>query len=156
MSKNKNYKIWLIGAGNMALDYSKVLNALDVNYDVIGRSKKSSEIFFKNTGKKTFKGGLFKYLETKPSLCNSAIVAVNIDQLFNTTKNLLNYGVKNILVEKPGGLNFFELKDLSDTASSLNANIYIAYNRRFYASVSKLKEIIENGCGVQSFNFEFT
>ena len=31
--------LWLIGAGRMALEYSKVLSAQNIKYIVIGRSK---------------------------------------------------------------------------------------------------------------------
>ena len=34
--------LWLIGAGQMAQDYVKVLNALDVPFEVIGRGVDSA------------------------------------------------------------------------------------------------------------------
>ena len=40
--------------------------------------------------------------------------------------------------------------------SGIESNIYVGYNRRFYASVHKAREIISNDGGVSSFNFEFT
>jgi len=69
---------------------------------------------------------------------------------------LIEYGVKYILVEKPGGMNIEEVKSLAQLSSRFNANVYVAYNRRFYSSTLKAKEFIENDGGVTSFNFEFT
>ena len=88
---NKN--AWLIGAGQMAIDYTKVLNKLNIKFDVIGRGKKSSNFFFDKTNKKPFEGGLSKFLETKPKKCDYAIVATNIDQLFDVSVMLIEYGV---------------------------------------------------------------
>ena len=42
--------LWLIGAGQMAQDYAKVLNALDARFEVIGRGVYSASNFFNSTG----------------------------------------------------------------------------------------------------------
>ena len=57
MSDNLKNKIWLIGTGQMAVDYFKVLNDLDLSFKVIGRGKASSALFFETTGFKPFIGG---------------------------------------------------------------------------------------------------
>jgi len=49
-----------------------------------------------------------------------------------------------------------EFEELVNLSEIKKANIYIAYNRRYFASVIKAKEIIEQDGGVVSFNFEFT
>jgi predicted dehydrogenase len=69
---------------------------------------------------------------------------------------LIQSGVKHILLEKPGGLDYNEIEKVSEAAKEYNANVKIAYNRRFYASVFAAEEIIKNDGGVVSFNFEFT
>lgn len=148
--------IWLIGAGPMAMEYAKVLNDLDVQYQIVGRGKESAEEFFEKTGVKPVTGGLEKYLEQEPDRCSHAIVAVGVEGLAQTTIDLLNYGIKNILVEKPAGLNKEEIEKVATLTKEKNAEVYVAYNRRFYASVIKAKEIIEQDGGVTSFNFEFT
>ena len=35
--------VWIIGAGGIAIEYAKVLDALGVNYIVIGRGQKNAE-----------------------------------------------------------------------------------------------------------------
>ena len=47
-----------------------------------------------------------------------------------------------------------EFEDLVRATSEKEANVFVAYNRRFYASVLKAQEIIEEDGGVTSFNFE--
>ena len=151
---NKN--IWLIGAGQMAVDYHKVLNDLEVPFTVVGRGESSAKIFSERTGVRPFIGGLDNFLTTNPEKCTHAIVAVGVETLAYTTSLLLEYGIPNILVEKPAGLNKKEIRFVTKLPKEKNAKVYVAYNRRFYASVLKAKEIIEADGGVKSFNFEFT
>lgn len=149
-------KTWLIGAGIMAIDYMKVLEKVSKDYIVIGRGEKSAQNFKKITGKDVVVGGIENFLKTSPELPEYAIVAVNVDMLKYTTEILIKAGIKNILLEKPGGIDKEEIINLNQFNKDYNSNIYIAYNRRFYASAIKAKEIIKNDGGVTSFNFEFT
>lgn len=149
-------EVWLIGAGGMAEDYIKVLKNLNVKYKVIGNSKKRAEDFERNTGVKAISGSIESFLKSKPKLCTHAIIAVGVDKLYEVTKVLLNYGVKNIMVEKPGALYDWQFKDLKLLKEETNSNIVIAYNRRFYTSVIKSQELIQEDGGLLSFNFEFT
>lgn len=148
--------IWLIGAGGMALDYIKVLKSLKKEFTIIGRGEKSARMCQEKTGCQVQIGGLDFFLKQKPDICSHAIVSVGAENLFSTTQQLIAYGVKNILVEKPGGLWTEEFITQARSASEKNANVYIAYNRRFFAGVLKAQELIEKDGGVTSFNFEFT
>ena len=148
--------IWLVGAGKMAQDYIRVLDGLGRRYTVIGRGEKSAQACQAATGCEVRVGGLNVFLCETPTICSHAIVSVGVEKLYETTQQLITYGVKNILVEKPGALRIGEFESLARAASEYNANVYIAYNRRFYASVLKAQELIEGEGGVISFNFEFT
>jgi predicted dehydrogenase len=148
--------IWLIGAGGMAQEYIKVLKGLNKEFVVVGRGEDTAKKCEETTGCKVQTGGLSEFLATNPESCSHAIVAVGVERLYETTKQLLEYGVKNVLVEKPGALETWQFEELSTLAKEKNANVIIAYNRRFYASTLKAQEIIEQDGGVTSFNFEFT
>jgi predicted dehydrogenase len=149
-------KLWLIGAGPMAIEYAKVLVAQKVSFKTIGRSEKSASVFFEKTGLNAITGGLETYLKTNPQIPKYAIVATGVEELEKTTTMLIEKGIKQILCEKPGGLDGLQIERLSIIAKKNNANVYLAYNRRFYNSVAKAKEIIHQDGGVTSFNFEFT
>ncbi|MGW8169126.1 MAG: Gfo/Idh/MocA family oxidoreductase [Sulfurovaceae bacterium] len=148
--------VWLIGAGPMAQDYIKVLEALKTDFIVIGRGVEAAQKCKEATGCEVVIGGLETFLMGQPKICSHAIVSVGVEKLYETTKALLTYGVKNILVEKPAGLHRYEFEDIAGLTEEKNANVFVAYNRRFYASVLKASEIIEKDGGVTSFNFEFT
>ena len=117
-----------------------------------GNAKKFREA----TGKEAIVGGLKNFLETKPNKPSEVIVASNVEQLFETTTLLLEYGVKSILLEKPGATNSEQMRKLSELAKEKSADVVLAYNRRFYSSTDKAIEIIKEDGGVTSFNFEFT
>ena len=156
MFDNLNKKVLLVGAGQMAVDHYKVLQALQCDITVVGRSDKSAFAFEEKTGSKIITGGLEQFLKQNKNSFDAAVVAVGMEQLASTTIQLLNNGFKNILVEKPAGLNNKEIQELAEITKQKNATVFVAYNRRFYASVLKAKEIIAEDGGVTSFNFEFT
>jgi len=149
-------KIWLIGAGDMAQDYIKVLNGLKRDFIVVGRSEKSAKECEKSMQCSVLFGGLSNFLQASPDIATHAIVAVGVEKLYETTKELLEHGVVNILVEKPGAMTQDEFNHLSSITKEKNANVIIAYNRRFFASTLKARKLIEEDGGVTSFNFEFT
>jgi predicted dehydrogenase len=149
-------KIWLVGAGIMAQDYAKVLIAQKIDFSVIGRGDKSAEEFEKNTGIRVIRGGTEHFVSSKPVIPAFAIVSVSVEQLEAVTSVLASYGVKNILAEKPSGLSQKGVDHLRRLAKKKNLDMYVAYNRRFYASVLKAKEIIALDGGISSFAFEFT
>lgn len=148
--------IWIIGAGTIAQEYGKVLNHLGYDYTVIGRGEQSAQKYKEVVGKDVITGGLESYLMSKPSVADKAIIATNLDTLSSNTIQLINYGVKDIFCEKPGFLYPEECTDVAAAADKNNANVYLAYNRRFFSSVLKAQEIIAEDGGVKSFNFEFT
>ncbi|GAA65012.1 hypothetical protein P20311_2816 [Pseudoalteromonas sp. BSi20311] len=148
--------IWLVGSGPMSIEYAKVLDAQNRDYLVIGRGKVSAEEFTNKTGKEVIQGGLEGFLETAPACPEAAIVSVGVAQLYATTKKLMQHGIKHILVEKPGGVTSEELNSLHEQSIKVACDVFIAYNRRFFASVIALKERLKSEGGVTSFNFELT
>lgn len=148
--------VWLIGAGTMAQDYVKVLEALSTQIHVIGRGEQSASQFLEKTGLPVVSGGVGKYLAQSPSLPDAAIVCVGIETLASTCIQLIEAGVKRILVEKPAALDTAEIVSLNSTAAKAGAAVYVAYNRRFYSATLHAKRLIEEDGGLLSCNFEFT
>ncbi len=152
----KKEKILLVGAGPMGIEYAKVLSALQMMPIVVGRSEKSVKKFTEATGMEAATGGIEKWLKSNKNVPTKTIVAVTEDQLGVVTRRLIDAGVKEILVEKPGGLNVADIKKSEKKAKIKRTKVYVGYNRRFYASVRKALEIIQKEGGVRSFIFEFT
>ena len=157
MSDNMSEKkAVLFGAGNMGLEYSKILEHMGVDYSVVGRSVTGVERFNGLTGLRAVSGGFPGWERQGDSDVEYAIVAVSVEELSKIAMKLMDFGVRKILLEKPAGLNPQEIKQIRDRAKETGTKIVVGYNRRFYASVLKAQEIIRKEGGVQSFNFEFT
>jgi predicted dehydrogenase len=147
--------LWVVGSGNMAQEYSKVLFSLKKRFDIIGNKKKNALKLQKSLKKKIFIGGLNDALK-KYLPPTKAIVVVNAEKLEPVTTILLNKGVKEILIEKPGALTSKAVLKLNYLAKKKKSNVFIAYNRRFYKTVESIKKISELDGGIMSMNFEFT
>lgn len=140
----------------MAVEYAKVLKGLGADFLAVGRSAHAATKFQEATGCRAMMGGLKRYLKENPTISSYAIVAVGVGELLDVTLELISNGVKNILVEKPGGLNSRAIELIYINAKKKNAKIFIAYNRRFFSSVINAQKIINDDGGVKSFSFEFT
>jgi predicted dehydrogenase len=148
----------LIGCGPMAREYYKVLKSFDVTIDVIGRGKTSADQFESETGHAVKSLDIDAYCENESTTADTAIISVTVENLAAISIKLLNAGMKKILIEKPGALYPGELMEVKETVIKNNTcqQVYIAYNRRFYSSVLKAKEIIEADGGIKSCFFDFT
>lgn len=148
-------EVLLVGAGPIAVEYAKVLQSLQIPFKVVGRGSKSAHSFVAKTGIAVLTGTLEEHIAAC-GIPPAAIIAVSMDQLAYVTRQLMELGVRNILVEKPAGLNASEVRMLGQLAKTYQAKVFVAYNRRFYSSVLTAVEIIKADGGVRSFHFEFT
>lgn len=148
--------VWLIGAGEMASDYFRVLHYLACKTTVIGRGEESAKKFSGKFSIPVHEGGINCFLNLPRELPDAAIVSVGVEALAETATSLIKYGVKRILLEKPGSLNYRDICDLNELAKENAAEVFIAYNRRMYASVIEARKLIKEDGGVLSMNFEFT
>jgi len=148
-------KIWLIGAGLMAQDYAKVLVALGRTFEVIGRGEKLVGSFPKHLSKKVRVGGVKKVLN-ELGAPDVAIIAVGVADLASSAIALIKAGTKRVLIEKPGGIDLKEIDELNHIAMKFKASVLLGYNRRFYSSTIKARELIRQDGGLLSTRFEFT
>ena len=149
--------VLVVGSGAMAKEYLKVLQALNAPVTVVGRSKSGAEAFERDTGLAVLTGGLEANIETLDITSFShCIVTTNVTQLYGNVCSLLQAGAKKILVEKPFVLDQEQLDNACRLAKANSADVFIAYNRRFFSSVIKAREIIEADGGLEMVKFDFT
>jgi len=149
--------ILLVGAGPMAVAYAKVLAAENQAFEVVGRGDVSARTFTEATGHPVTTGGLkARAADGAAALPSAAIVATGIEDIAEAALLLLSRGVKRILVEKPAGLDATEIRSVAAAARESGAEVFVAYNRRFYASTQRAREILAEDGGATSFHFEFT
>jgi predicted dehydrogenase len=152
MSSNDS-RVWLVGAGGMARDYARVLDAQRRTYIVFGRGEESAARFEASSQARVIRGG---FASAAAAPAEYAIIAVGVEALADTAATALERGVRCLLVEKPAGLDLRSIEALATLAARRGAQVYVAYNRRFYASVLAARRLIAEDGGVSSFTFEFT
>lgn len=157
MSHHIEEKILLVGAGNMAREYTKVLSSMDIVPTVLCRTQATADDFYQQTSIAPTIGGLDNWLTTNQLDATwKVIVTTPVEILGPNLIALLNHGAKDILVEKPGFLSEREGEEIAQLSVRNNAKVHIGYNRRFFASVYAAEDIIEKDGGLQSIQFEFT
>ena len=147
--------IYIVGAGYMAREYAQVLKSLGEEFLVIGRSEKSVNDLKVELDIQTIAGGLSDFIKSAPPVPEFAIVCTPIDSLATITMELLSFGVRKILVEKPGALSATALLEIKKKANFENSTVLIGYNRRFYQSTLALEEHLKNE-NLIAANFEIT
>lgn len=149
--------IILIGAGPMAIAYAEVLNAMSKTFTVIGRGEESAKKFEEKTKVKVYSGGISSYLEKNTIKSNTfAVIATGTEVLMINLIALIDAGVSKILIEKPAAISIEELLRNEEKLLPYANKIFIAYNRRFYASVIEAERLINEDGGLLSMQFEFT
>lgn len=156
-AQSGNPRVLLVGAGPMAVDYARVLTALGVRPVVMGRGAASAAAFQDKTGIIAGTGPLDGQVRALGAdLPKTAIVAVNAHQLAEVSAHLMQAGVARLLVEKPAALDLDEVRAVQTAAAQAGAEVYVAYNRRFLASVMAGDAIIARDGGPLSVRFDFS
>ncbi len=149
--------ILLVGSGPMAVAYAKVLQHMNIGFATVGRGQTSAENFEKETGVKALTGGVEAYLAANTLAADTLVIlTTNTDSLMQNMLALLKAGAAKMLVEKPAAIGIEELLQNEENLKPYSHKVFVAYNRRFYASVAEAKRLIEEDGGLQSVLFEFT
>lgn len=151
-----NRQVLLIGAGAMALAHAQVLKALGAAPTVIGRGEATASAFSAAAGLPVRRGGLAAWLGMGAAPAQAAVIAVDIEETAAAAIALMDHGVRHLLVEKPGGVDASEIALLAQRSAQTGSQVFLAYNRRFFASVQRARSLIVEDGGVTSFSFEFT
>lgn len=149
-------KVLLIaGAGEMGKAHARAASELGWEPHVVCRGEESSRKFMEETSLPCTAGGIEAWLAANPAPRN-VVVAVGLESLSAVGIAFIRHGARRLLLEKPAGLNGDEIADLAEVAAAHGAEVFVAYNRRFYRSVFRAAQIIEEDGGPTSLRFDFT
>jgi predicted dehydrogenase len=141
--------VLVVGAGQMAEEHLRALLAAGVAADavlLIGRGRDRAERLAARYGIAARWGGFESLAQSPPNV----VIAVPETELAAATRLLIERGARRVLVEKPGALSPTELDGIDAD------RVFVAYNRRFYPSVSRARRLIAADGGVLSTAFDFT
>lgn len=147
--------LWIIGLGSMGTAYAKALQVLKHEAIGIGRSPQGAEAFRTATGFDAIDGGLEAALKTRKAPAK-AIVATPVSVLAPNALALIAAGTRELLVEKPAGVDLEDFRRLAEAADRAGAKVWLAYNRRFLPSVAAARRMIAEDGGAVAFSFEFS
>lgn len=149
--------LWVFGVGLIGQEYYKIVSELGWKCVVFGRGKISSKLFEEKFGLSVVTDSATSAVQdNKFSVPENAIICCNIDQQLNLVRQLIDLGIKNILVEKPLTDDLDGLVELEKYCNEKKTRIFVGYNRRFYNSVIECKKLIAEDGGITSFHFDFT
>eukprot|EP00223_Ostreococcus_mediterraneus_P007591 CAMPEP_0179702552 /NCGR_PEP_ID=MMETSP0937-20121108/2335_1 /TAXON_ID=548131 ORGANISM="Ostreococcus mediterraneus, Strain clade-D-RCC2593" /NCGR_SAMPLE_ID=MMETSP0937 /ASSEMBLY_ACC=CAM_ASM_000575 /LENGTH=676 /DNA_ID=CAMNT_0021575687 /DNA_START=115 /DNA_END=2145 /DNA_ORIENTATION=- len=156
-------RVLLVGVGGMGIDYAHALARHGIEFTAVGRSEEGVARFRSATSFDAVGGGLANYLSSKPLLDIPVIVIVCVrnTQVRETVQVLLRdqsngtLQVAGLLIEKPLGIDPQEASVIAEEIQTVGIRTFIAFNRRFYGVVRRLKEITEKDGGVEYVHCEF-
>ncbi|MEM6813971.1 MAG: gfo/Idh/MocA family oxidoreductase [Bacteroidota bacterium] len=149
--------LYLVGCGPLSIEYARVFKAQNRNFEVIGRGNTSADKFEKATGIKPKLNGIEKFLRVnKIQERSEFIIVTGTEALMIALKAVLVAGASKVLVEKPAAVSMEELLANQAFLKPYLDRVFVAYNRRFYASVLETERLIQNDGGLRSMHFEFT
>lgn len=148
-------KVLVIGAGLIGLEYMRILNDLNVQFESVCRSKERAQQVKEETGFDIISGGV-EQMGKRLQEFSHFIVATDVDSSFEITSLLLTNNCSNILLEKPGASSINQFSRLYLDYSDSFSNVFLAYNRRNYSSIIKAQELAESDGGILSCHFDFT
>ncbi len=146
--------VLIIGAGRIANEYAIALSKLKIkNVTILGNTQKSLQKFKIFSNFEIISGG---YENELPNIRKKdlVIIATPIPMLIKAAKIAIKNGQTRILIEKPGSVFKKDLKSLQSLIKK--QKVRIAYNRIFYPSFHKLKQLVEKEGGITSCKFDFT
>ncbi len=132
--------IVLVGCGNIGNEYAKIIDKLGSRISLaIGRKESNRQKELSENYNCEFSSDVSD-LFFKKIKYDGIIISIPPEEDLGWLNKV---PPTNILIEKPGKLKSYELKKLSN----FKHNIFIAYNRKFYNSVSQLKSFVESQKG---------
>jgi predicted dehydrogenase len=145
--RSREAELVVVGAGAMAREHVRAAIAIGLDPDAIvvaARRRERAGALARELG--IHAAGL------EEAAGHLAIVAVSEPALADVAAAQLERGADRVLVEKPGALTVSELEPLARFAG----RAFVAYNRRFYASVERARTLIEDDGGPLAVTFDFT
>ncbi len=133
----KKIKVAILGGGVIASKYLDILvhNSGVSLEGICGRTySKAENLKKKYRVKKIFKNINDLYYKTEADII---ISTVSVENIFKTSKNLLNFPW-TIFIEKPPGLNLKEFIQLKRLSNLKRKKIFVGMNRRYFSSTLAL------------------
>jgi predicted dehydrogenase len=148
-----NIRIGIIGAGYIAQEHLKVIQAMDgvVAAGITSRTNSKAE----RLSKVYDVNQIFENIDNLIEKCDldALMILVSANQIFEVTKKLIPTNIP-LFIEKPAGLIPDETKILAKLADKCDTKNMVGYNRRYYSIFDKGIELINQNGGLLGVTVE--
>ena len=140
-------KVGIIGAGQIAGEHLKVIQAMD-GVSAVGITSRT--ISKAEELAKTF---MVEYVYdnicdlVKKCTVDALLILVSANQIFDVTKNLISTNIP-LFIEKPPGLISDQTKTLAELAAKNSTKSMVGFNRRYYSIFHKGLDLINKNGGL--------
>ena len=163
ITKQKKLKTILVGLGNVGFNYDKNNNKILTHSKAISKNTQLNFVCAVDKNKKKLIEFKKKYnIKISNNLKNSlkfykpdlVIISVNTKNLYKVAKSIVikNY-IKFLIIEKPGGKNYSQLKKLYQIADKKKVKIYINYNRSYFKKFHDFFKVFKTNKNFKSVYF---
>ena len=135
------YKVTIIGSGNMAREYVKVIQNIG-NFKINGIVTRKSSSYKKLAQQINYKVKRLKINDLNQIKSDLIIVAISEENIFKVLKIVSNFKPP-ILCEKPIGINYSEFEKIQKLFEKKDTKLFVALNRRYYQSTKYLINLIQ-------------
>ena len=144
----------VVGAGKMGIAHLQTVAALAPEAFAAWAPSDRHRAAVEASGAQLLGGSLEDALQAFGA--THVFIASPVETLAPIALRVLATGVRHILLEKPAALTLSEGHQLLTVAKDLDAQIFVGYNRRFYASVRTALSLINTAAEqIESVLFEF-
>ncbi len=140
-------RLGIVGAGNIAREHLKVIQALE-NVSVSGITSRTASKARELANAYAI-NHVYESLDELVEKCSmdAILVLVSADQIYGVAQGLIPKQVP-LFIEKPPGLNPAQTKTLAKLADKHNTKNMVGYNRRYYSVFHKGLAIINEHGGL--------
>ncbi|NQU88805.1 MAG: Gfo/Idh/MocA family oxidoreductase [Mariniphaga sp.] len=146
-------RLGIIGAGNIAMEHLKVIQALD-GVSVVGLTSRTISKAKEIT--KSFQvENVYENIESLIKKCSldALMILVSANQIYDVIKDLIPNQIP-LFIEKPPGLLPEQTKTLVELANQYETKTMVGYNRRYYSIFHKGLDIINKNGGLLGISIE--
>ena len=133
-------KIFIFGAGPVGLAHHDAFRSLGCEVQCINRSGGSKTTLFGLDIDITPLAAFDMHILEGAGV----VISLPINQQLSLYSQILEMNPRFILLEKPGTFDLIGLRDIATRYQEATNSTYVGYNRRFFRSVTALKNILEN------------
>ena len=133
----------IFGTGRIASEYANCLSSVDLPFAFCGRRRGAVDDIAQRFNTYGYVG--LDEIPENGQRYSHAIICISIDDSFVLLEQIIRLTkIPNILAEKPAALSHRELLSLQKLEEEKGKYIRIGYNRRFYSSVQKARQIAKH------------